>query len=354
MYYFIGINILQDGHVKRFQCIGKVLHKISPILVTLIFVFYLITNILIITRVENALSYVFILQLFNNASTFYFYYVQKNSSAKLRDVSECLDVFGFYLPSTKHFNEFKKKCDKIIRNVMIYYFLTILMEPCYILYIGYSKDDMAVIYWLNDAKGHQKVIYYIFGYLLISLKGIILKRSICLFITNYALTCFLIKQACRLQWRMVKLKSSFTMELLYQKLTETIQEIDKKLNFLAFLSFAILFTQTFASVYEIFFGTNNSSELGFVVMEFFNGTIGFLVLTFSGSRVYEECQNIQEKAMMLDPDVYIEHPETMLKFERFELRMTLWNLISIQKSLIGTIFEILITYVVIIGTVQNV
>ncbi|GFU24040.1 uncharacterized protein NPIL_584991 [Nephila pilipes] len=353
IYYFIGIDVLQEGQLKRIQRTANAIHEISQILATLIFLFYLIVNMIIFARENNAVIYDYVMPSFNNAATFYFYRVQKNSYRKFLEVFECLDDFGSYLPSTKNFSNLKKQCARVIRYIIVYNILVIFVEPIYVLYIGYSKDEMAVMYWLNEFEGYQKVLCYVFGYFVISLRGMILKSNIGLFIVNYAMTCFLIKEACILQWRMLKKKDSFNLELLYQKLSETVQIIDNKLNFMAFLSFTILFTHIFTCVCEIFFGKNNSLQFGFVCISFLQGTAGFLIIAFFGSMVSEAGKNIQTKAMMLDPDVYIEHPETMLKYQKFELHVTLWNAIPLQRNLMGTIFEILISYVVVTGAVQN-
>ncbi|GIY03982.1 hypothetical protein CEXT_515491 [Caerostris extrusa] len=63
---------------------------------------------------------------------------------------------------------------------------------------------------------------------------------------------------------------------------------------------------------------------------------------------------LQEKALSLDADLYLEQPEILLKYQRFKNSYdALWDVINLQKSLIVTIAEVVVSYVVLVGTTRR-
>ncbi|KAF8771173.1 hypothetical protein HNY73_018625 [Argiope bruennichi] len=352
MIYFIGINTMQDWQLKRMPFIGIICHKISKVALVFILLYILGTDVFIVITEKSSTNEVYYQaasEIFECLILFYFFWLFQKSRQDIEIVFKCLDKMRSRFPHSSNIYNWEKKLNKFLVWASIHHILYCVVYSFFVVYYTYYKEEFAAVYWLEKASLHQTFLY-VHSFVVVFLKKLIISGYCDAFNLFYSLVCFVIYQICKEHLKMLNTQDGKDLENLYRVLTKNIKKIDRKLNFKVFVLFTILFFHTFKYVFDMLFEENQRYILIGLSFEFLHDFIGFLMLSFFGSSVHEVCKGVQEKVLRLDPVIYVAQPETLLKFQRLEIYMTLWDMINLRRSLLITIFEIALTYAIVVGT----
>ncbi|GIY00676.1 uncharacterized protein CDAR_517871 [Caerostris darwini] len=262
-----------------------------------------------------------------------------------------LDKLRSQLKSTNNFDRWKNKINANVVISGIYHVIYSFAYTYFVMHFKDSREDIATVYWLNMETEYSEVLYAL-NFMMLFLKRALTFGYCTYFVHFYLVTCFVIIKTCKMYRNEMGKEDACDMNILYGLLTRTTSKIDRRLNFLAFISFTLLFFHSTSHVFLLIFGDDFFFEFAslFHFIECFNSLSGFLVMIYAGAMVNDSGRALQEKAMSLDAELYLEQPEILLKYQRFKIAMTLWDVINLQKSLIVTIVEVVVSYVVLVGT----
>ncbi|GBM09598.1 hypothetical protein AVEN_29445-1 [Araneus ventricosus] len=331
--------------------IGVICHQISRVAAVFIFLYTLGTNAFIFIKEKsssNQAHYDAAAESIECLALIYFFWLFQKSRQDILDVFKLLDAMGSRLCIVSSIYTWENRLKKFLVWASIHHVLYSAIYSYFVVYYKYSEEEFAVVYWLEKAIAHRKVLC-IFSFFVVFIKKAIILGYFEVFNLLYSLVCFVIYQTCKEHLKILNNQDGKGLETLYRVLTKNIKKIDRKLNFKAFVLFMILFSHTFRYVFDSMFEDNQRFVLVGLFFEFLHDLIGILMLSFLGSSVHEICKSIREKVLRLDPVLFVAQPETLLKFQRLEVYMTLWDMINLRRSLLITIFEITLTYAVVVG-----
>lgn len=140
---------------------------------------------------------------------------------------------------------------------------------------------------------------------------------------------------------------------LRQMLAGIVRKVDYRLNFLTALVFVHTATQTFSLMYGLLFTKVLFSAKIHLILEFSHCLAAFLVLAISASQVHESFQKFQIRAIHTKLDMFERHPDMALKLSENHVFMTLGGVKKIRRELIMTVVEIMVTYIIIVGTIEK-